>query len=117
MYVMATFVCVPWFWYCTSRLRDYLSGGGSQVIWFIYTNWEFALLVLIGALLWAITTWQRMYCIGASELRATVGTAALAITWGLIFSSHISFPLSLAPFIILTLPMVIPKGKLDRGIS
>jgi hypothetical protein len=108
---------VGWCWGCASYLREYLSAGGANVGQLIETNWAYTLLAVFCALLWPIASWQRVYCIGASELGATAYTAALAILWGTAFSFHISFYLSLTLFLVVPLPLAIPKGNLDRGIS
>jgi hypothetical protein len=108
---------VGWCWGCASQLQYYLSGGGAQVAQFIETNWEYTLLAFFCALLWPIATWQRAYCVGASQLGATVYTATMAILWGALFSFHISMPVAMALFLIVPLPLAIAKGNLDIGIS
>jgi hypothetical protein len=108
---------VGWCWGCASHLRDYLSADGANVSQFIATNWAYTLLTVFCVFLWPIATWQRAYCIGASELGATAYTAGLALLWGVTFCFHIPFYLSLALFLIVPLPLAISKGNLSRGIS
>jgi hypothetical protein len=115
-YMWISVFSVGWCWECASHLRDYLAVGGRTAGQFVAANSAYALVTGIAALVWPVATWQRTYCVGAPKWGAALYTAGLAILWAVLFSLHLSRPIALGLWLLVPLPLAIPKGDLGRGI-
>ncbi|MGD0940909.1 MAG: hypothetical protein ABR905_14475 [Terracidiphilus sp.] len=101
-------------WISLNMLRESFPKSAAGVSLFISTNWTVTLSAALGAMLWAVATWQRLFQIALSNWAATFSTIYLAGIWGYLLRYRIGLPLALGLFLVAPLPLAVLKDGVER---
>ncbi len=101
-------------WISLNMLRESFQINAGGFVLFISENWIFTLSAVLGATLWAVATWQRLFQIAHSNWAAVFGTICLAGIWGYLLRYRIGLPLAIGLFLIAPVPLAVPKGGEER---
>jgi hypothetical protein len=101
-------------WISLNMLRESFPISVAGVVQFISENWIFTPSAVLGAVLWAVASWQRLFQIAHSNWAAALGTIYLAGIWVFLLRDRIGLSLALGLVLIAPLPLAVPKGGKER---